>query len=79
MKKLMLCMVAIAALFAPASRAQDLSGNWQGTLKTPNKDLRIILNFYKGDKDAWKREDVQHRPGRPADQRDFGGEAGNRH
>ncbi len=53
MKKLMLCMVAIAALFAPASRAQDLSGNWQGTLKTPNKDLRIILNFYKGEKDAW--------------------------
>jgi len=61
MKKLMLCLVALAALFAtPALRAQaaapptpgDLSGNWQGTLKV-GKDLRIIFNIYKGDKDGW--------------------------
>jgi uncharacterized protein (TIGR03435 family) len=61
MKKLMLCLVALAALFAsPTLRAQtavpptpgDLSGNWQGTLKV-GKDLRIIFNIYKGDKDGW--------------------------
>jgi uncharacterized protein (TIGR03435 family) len=61
MKKLMLCLVALAALIAtPALRAQtaahpapgDLSGNWQGTLKV-GKDLRIIFNIYKGEKDGW--------------------------
>src|SRR5208283_402052 len=66
MKKLMLCIVVLAALIAtPALRAQtaappapathapgDLSGNWQGTLKA-GKDLRIIFNIYKGDKDGW--------------------------
>ena len=50
MKKLMLCLVALAALVAtPTLRAQtaappaqstpapgDLSGNWQGTLKVGN-------------------------------------------
>ena len=61
MKKLMLRLVALAALIAtPALRAQaaapsapgDLSGNWQGTLKV-GKDLRLIFNIYKGDKDGW--------------------------
>ena len=61
MKKLMLCLVALAALVTtPALRAQsaaspaagDLSGNWQGTLKV-GKDLRIIFNIYKGEKDGW--------------------------
>ena len=61
MKKLMLCLVALAALVAtPALRAQtaaphapgDLSGNWQGTLKV-GKDLRIVINIYKGEKDGW--------------------------
>ena len=52
MKKLLLCVAALAAMFATGAWAQDLSGNWQGTLKA-NKDLRIIVNFYKGDKDAW--------------------------
>jgi uncharacterized protein (TIGR03435 family) len=61
MKKLMLSLVALAALIAtPTLRAQaaappapgDLSGNWQGTLKV-GKDLRLIFNIYKGDKDGW--------------------------
>ena len=61
MKKLMLCLVALAALVAtPTLRAQsaappapgDLSGNWQGTLKA-GKDIRIIFNIYKGEKDGW--------------------------
>jgi len=52
MKKLMLCVVALAAMLGGAARGQDLSGNWQGTLKV-GKDLRIIFNIYKGDKDGW--------------------------
>jgi uncharacterized protein (TIGR03435 family) len=52
MKRLLLCVVALAAIFGTGARAQDLSGNWQGTLKA-GKDLRVIVNFYKGDKDAW--------------------------
>jgi hypothetical protein len=52
MKKLLLCVVALAAMFGTGARAQDLSGNWQGTLKA-GKDLRVIFNFYKGDKDPW--------------------------
>jgi uncharacterized protein (TIGR03435 family) len=42
-KKLMLWMVALAALAGGVLRAQDLTGNWQGTLKAGNKDLRVIL------------------------------------
>lgn len=47
MKKFLsvLCLAA-ATTFAQAQ--QDLSGNWQGTLKTPNKDLRIIVKVDKG-------------------------------
>src|SRR3984885_942473 len=52
MKGLLLCVVALAAMFGTSARAQDLSGNWQGTLKA-GKDLRVIFNFYKGDKDPW--------------------------
>jgi bla regulator protein blaR1 len=52
MKRLLLCVVALAAMFGTGARAQDLSGNWQGTLKA-GKDLRVIFNFYKGDKDPW--------------------------
>ena len=53
MKKLMLWMVALATMFGTGARAQDLSGNWQGTLKVGGKDLRVIFNLYKGEKDGW--------------------------
>lgn len=39
-----------SATAAPAPG--DLSGNWQGTLKA-GKDLRVVFNIYKGDKDGW--------------------------
>jgi uncharacterized protein (TIGR03435 family) len=52
MKKLMVCMVALVALFGTAALGQDISGNWQGTLKA-GKDLRVIFNVYKGEKDGW--------------------------
>jgi uncharacterized protein (TIGR03435 family) len=48
MKKLMLSIVALALLAGGALRAQDLTGNWQGTLKA-SKDLRMILVVSKED------------------------------
>ncbi len=48
MKKLMLCIMALALLSGGALRAQDLTGNWQGTLKA-SKDLRMILVVTKED------------------------------
>ena len=53
MKKLMLCVAVLAAMLGTGARAQDLSGNWQGTLKV-GKDLRVIFNVYKGEKDGWR-------------------------
>jgi uncharacterized protein (TIGR03435 family) len=51
MKKLMLCLVALAALVAtPALRAQDISGAWQGTIKAGGKDVRIVVKVAKLDK-----------------------------
>jgi uncharacterized protein (TIGR03435 family) len=43
-------MVALALLAGSALRAQDLTGNWQGTLKA-SKDLRMILVVAK--EDGW--------------------------
>jgi uncharacterized protein (TIGR03435 family) len=41
-KKLMLLIVTLGVLMGVALRAQDFTGNWQGTLKD-GKDLRLIL------------------------------------
>lgn len=48
MKKLVLWIAAVAVLAGGALRAQDLTGNWQGTLKA-DKDLRMILVVSKED------------------------------
>lgn len=48
MKKLMLWAVALGLLASGTLRAQDLTGNWQGTLKA-SKDLRMILVVTKDD------------------------------
>ena len=48
MKKFLLSIVALALLTGIPLRAQDLTGNWQGTLKS-TKDLRMILVVAKND------------------------------
>jgi uncharacterized protein (TIGR03435 family) len=48
MKKLMQSMVALALLAGTTLWAQDLTGNWQGTLKA-GKDQRMILVVTKDD------------------------------
>jgi uncharacterized protein (TIGR03435 family) len=52
MKTSLLCAVVLVAMLGTGARAQDLSGNWQGTLKA-GKDLRVIFAISKGDKDPW--------------------------
>src|ERR1700721_4647167 len=49
----MLWIVTLATLAASALCAQDLTGNWQGTLKT-GVDLRLIVEITKGDGGGWK-------------------------
>src|SRR5580658_8282660 len=44
---------ALAMLSSAALYAQDIAGDWQGTLKGP-KDLRVIVNFAKSDDGGWK-------------------------
>src|SRR5215469_3388141 len=50
MQKLFLCACA-AALCASA---QDISGDWQGTLKAGPVELRLIVHISKGDKGSWQ-------------------------
>ncbi len=52
MKRPLLWAVMLVAMFGTGALAQDLSGNWQGTLKA-GRDLRVIFTISKGDKDTW--------------------------
>src|ERR1700722_8606265 len=53
MQRRMLWIVALTTLTACALWAQDISGSWQGTLKT-GIDLRLIVEIAKGDGGGWK-------------------------
>lgn len=44
---------AIAALLSSALGAQDIAGDWQGTLKAGPQDLRIIVRIAKADSGGW--------------------------
>jgi hypothetical protein len=46
-----LALVAFPALLACA---QDISGDWQGVLKTGAQDVRILLQIAKSDNGEWK-------------------------
>jgi non-heme chloroperoxidase len=46
--------MALAALAASLVNAQDISGDWQGTLKAGPRELRTILEVRKGDSGEWK-------------------------
>ncbi len=52
MRRPLLWAVVLVAMFGTGALAQDLSGNWQGTLKA-GQDLRVIFTISKGDKDSW--------------------------
>jgi uncharacterized protein (TIGR03435 family) len=45
MKKLTLWMMALAALLGSALEAQDITGNWQGTLQAGAQKVRIVFKI----------------------------------
>ena len=45
MKKLTLWMMALAALLGIALQAQDITGNWQGTLQAGPQKVRIVFKI----------------------------------
>jgi hypothetical protein len=49
MKEKMLRIVALATLIASAVFAQDITGDWRGTLKPGQAELRLVLHIVKGD------------------------------
>ena len=53
MKRIWLPIVALAVLSGDVLRAQDMTGNWQGTLETPSAKLRIVLKVSKGENGGW--------------------------
>ena len=46
-------VVAFVTLWGSALCAQDIAGNWQGTLQAPDRSLRTILKVSKTDKGGW--------------------------
>lgn len=50
--KSVLCVISFAVLLQASLCAQDISGDWQGTLKA-GKDLRIILQIAKDSNGGW--------------------------
>jgi hypothetical protein len=53
MRTKMLWIVAFFAMFGSGLCAQDISGDWQGTLEGA-QELRVIVHVEKGDTGAWK-------------------------
>ncbi len=45
MKKLALCMMALAALPGSALRAQNIAGDWQGTLQAGPQKVRLVFKI----------------------------------
>jgi non-heme chloroperoxidase len=53
MKRMMLWAIAFVALLGSTLHAQDMTGDWQGTLKA-GAGLRVILHIVKADNGGWK-------------------------
>jgi hypothetical protein len=45
MKKLMLWMIAFATVFVSALQAQNVTGDWQGTLEAGPRKLRLVFTI----------------------------------
>jgi len=45
MKKLALWMTLLSALPGSAWQAQNISGNWQGTLQTGQQKMRVVFKI----------------------------------
>ena len=47
-------IAALLLMCGRASSAQDLTGDWQGTLGAAPRQLRVILHIEKADGSSWK-------------------------
>ena len=54
MKKLLLRMIAFAALPGSALLAQNITGTWQGSLQIPGRVLRTVFKISTTEKDTLK-------------------------
>jgi|SRR5579863_10153926 len=54
MRSKMRWTTAAAILLGSAIYAQDIAGDWQGTLKVGPQELRIVLQIAKADNGGWK-------------------------
>jgi len=52
MKRMLLWIVALVTLSGGTLHAQDIAGDWQGTLKDKT-DLRVVVHIVKGDGGGW--------------------------
>jgi hypothetical protein len=43
----------VAMLLGSAAYARDIAGQWQGTIKSGSKDLRVIVRISKSDAGGW--------------------------
>lgn len=50
---LWIILVTVAMLSASTLHAQDIAGDWQGTLKVMGPDTRIVLHVAKAEKGGW--------------------------
>ena len=48
------CFMALTAFTAVLVCAQDISGDWQGTLKAGTQELRTVLHIAKSDNGDWR-------------------------
>lgn len=53
-KKTTVWLCALAMLLGSNPRAQDIAGDWQGTLKAKVGDLRLVFQITKRDDGGWK-------------------------
>lgn len=53
-KKKMLWLGALTTLLGSTLYAQDIAGDWQGTLKAGSQELRLVVQIAKGDSGGWK-------------------------
>ncbi len=49
-----LSLFALAMLFGSILFAQDIAGDWQGTLKAGSQELRLVVQIARGDSGGWK-------------------------
>src|SRR5687767_10238394 len=46
--------LAVVALSATAAFAQNIAGTWQGTLQTPERELRLVMKVTRADDESLK-------------------------